>query len=60
MNARTSWSARADHESGETRRKQASNDMSMPLDDILESRFGDDGRLDQSGRLQRQRVAGPT
>jgi hypothetical protein len=58
MNARTSWSARADHESGENRRKQASNDMSMPLDEILESRFSDDGRLDQSGRLQRQRMAG--
>jgi hypothetical protein len=58
MNARTSWSARADRESGESRRKQANDDMSMPLDDILESRFGEDGKLDQAGRLNRQRVAG--
>lgn len=59
MNARTSRSAKADNRSAGRQRKQSGNDggADLPLDDLLDARFDEEGRLAQIGRGSRQRVA---
>jgi localization factor PodJL len=54
MNARTSWSARAARMAGHD---DELGDDRLPLDDLLDARFDDEGRLGQIGRGSRQRVA---
>ena len=51
MNARNSWSAKVDRKGGE---KTAGPEI--PLDDLLDARFDEEGRLAQIGRGGRQRV----
>src|SRR5687767_563136 len=55
MNARTSWSAKKDRRS--TENTDEGGGPAMPLDDILDARFDDAGRLSQVGRGPRQRTA---
>ena len=52
MNARSSWGAKDDRRSD-----QAADDDNLPLDDLLDARFDDEGRLSQIGRGSRQRIA---
>ena len=51
MNARSSWGAKDD------RRSDPADDDNLPLDDLLDARFDDEGRLSQLGRGSRQRTA---
>jgi localization factor PodJL len=55
MNARTSWSAKQDRRS--TENTDEGGGPAMPLDDILDARFDEAGRLSQVGRGPRQRTA---
>ena len=57
MNARTSWNAPADNRSREDGRDVGDDDPTLPLDDILDARFDEAGRLAQIGRGGRQRIA---
>jgi len=57
MNARTSWTARPDRTTGEANQPAAGDGSDLPLEDILEARFDDEGRLAQIGSGARQRVA---
>jgi localization factor PodJL len=50
MNARSSWSAKADPTAEDAKQKRSSGDADLPLDDLLEARFDDDGRLPQLGQ----------
>ena len=56
MNARTSWSAKKDRRSTENT-DEGGGGPAMPLDDILDARFDEAGRLSQVGRGPRQRTA---
>jgi hypothetical protein len=58
MNARTSWSAKADRASGKSPSSQRRGTApDLPLDDLLDARFDAEGRLSQIGHGNRQRVA---
>src|SRR5687768_155296 len=55
MNART-WSARRDRGSGESS-DPPEHDGDLPLDELLDARFDEEGRLAQIGRAGQQRTA---
>ena len=57
MIARTSLSAKADRRSGRESGEAARDEAGLPLDDLLDARFDEAGRLAQIGRGNRQRVA---
>src|SRR3712207_2495090 len=57
MIARTSWSAKADRRSGNDVGEAAHDEAGLRLDDLLDARFDDAGRLAQIGRGNRQRIA---
>jgi hypothetical protein len=53
MIARTSWSAKADRKSGTENGEGAADKSGLPLDDLLDARFDEAGRLAQVGLRQR-------
>lgn len=57
MNARASRSANADPGSGDQTDRRGSDDTTLPIDDLLDARFDDEGRLSGLGRGSRQRTA---
>ena len=56
MNARSSWSAKADPTAEDATRKRSDGDADLPLDDLLDARFDDEGRLAQIGQGKGQRL----
>jgi localization factor PodJL len=54
MNVRNSWSAKKDRNSSDA---AWNHDADLPLDDLLDARFDEEGRLSHIGRGARQRVA---
>ena len=58
MSARTSWSVRSGRQiGGGATEGRSEQDDALPLDDLLDARFDDEGRLAGIGRGARQRVA---
>jgi localization factor PodJL len=57
MNSRTSWSAKKDRRSIEDTPDRTGSEADLPLDELLDARFDEEGRLSQGGRGNRQRVA---
>ena len=56
MIARTSWSAKKEARSGENARDRADADPPVPLDDLLDARFDEEGRLSHAGSRATDRL----
>ena len=57
MSARTWWSAKAGPKPAEKRDNQAGDDPDLGMDELLDARFDEAGRLSQIGHGRRQRIA---
>src|SRR5688572_7483183 len=56
MIARTSWSAKKEPRSGESARERPEADAPVPLNDLLDARFDEAGRLSHTGSLPAERL----
>src|SRR5262245_46481972 len=57
MSARTWWSAKADPNPAEKFDDRVGESADLPMDELLDARFDEEGRLSQLGRGSRKRVA---
>ena len=57
MSARTWWSARTGSKPAEKSTDRAAETPDLPMDELLDARFDDEGRLAHLGRGNRQRIA---
>ena len=57
MSARTWWSAKAGAKPAEKSDNRADEGPDLEMDDLLDARFDEEGRLAQVGRGSRQRIA---
>ena len=57
MSARTWWSAKTGSKPAENDESAAGESPDLPMDELLDARFDEEGRLAQLGRGSRQRIA---
>ena len=58
MSARTWWSARAGSKSAERQENRGDGGPDLPMDELLDARFDEEGRLSDVGGGSRKRIDG--